>query len=560
MTASLPSVQLMPVLIEQARQLCAAQDLSLLAALQQVSGMTPEALMAALGEQFGYRVLEMDALQALQPDFDLLAYTDCAQRGLLAGRLDDRVWLVLSDPFDGAAEEWGLRRCAAAQVEPLPALAHPDDMQAFLAQQERLLRAMDGFEAGAEGGGDEEVAAVITLASITDDTSAVVRLVNSTIYDALKLQASDIHLECDAGCLHVLYRIDGVLVPITQVQGQEMAEQVISRIKVMAELDIAERRVPQDGRFKVRVNGREIDFRVSVMPNIFGEDAVLRLLDRQSLIEEANALRLEHLGLDPHAIVAIRRLAAKPHGMLLVTGPTGSGKTTTLYAAITEIHTGRDKIVTIEDPVEYRLPRVLQIPVNEKKGLTFARGLRSILRHDPDKIMVGEIRDDETAQIAVQAALTGHLVFTTVHANNVFDVLGRFMHMGVDAYSFAAALNGIVAQRLLRINCPHCAAAAEPDPAQLEEAGLTRADVQGWRFMAGRGCGHCRGVGYKGRKAVAEVLLLDDTMRELIVAQAPISTLKERAAERGLLALRDTALQAVADGVTTLEEVIRVTG
>jgi general secretion pathway protein E len=550
----------MPVLIEQARQLCAAQDLSLLAALQQASGMTPEALMAALGEQFGYRVLRMDELQALQPDFDLLAYTDCAQRGLLAGRLDERAWLVLSDPFDGAAEEWGLRRCAAAQVEPLPALAHPDDMQAFLAQQERLLRAMDGFEAGPEGGGDEEVAAVITLASITDDTSAVVRLVNSTIYDALKLQASDIHLECDAGCLHVLYRIDGVLVPITQVQGQEMAEQVISRIKVMAELDIAERRVPQDGRFKVRVNGREIDFRVSVMPNIFGEDAVLRLLDRQSLIEEANALRLEHLGLDPRAIVAIRRLAAKPHGMLLVTGPTGSGKTTTLYAAITEIHTGRDKIVTIEDPVEYRLPRVLQIPVNEKKGLTFARGLRSILRHDPDKIMVGEIRDDETAQIAVQAALTGHLVFTTVHANNVFDVLGRFMHMGVDAYSFAAALNGIVAQRLLRINCPHCAVKIEPDQAQLEEAGLTRADVQGWTFKAGRGCGHCRGVGYKGRKAVAEVLQLDDTMRELIVAQAPISTLKERAAERGLLALRDTALQAVADGVTTLEEVIRVTG
>jgi general secretion pathway protein E len=550
----------MPVLIEQARQLCAVQDLSLLAALQQVSGMTPAALMAALGEQFGYRVLGMDELQALQPDFELLAYTDCAQRGLLAGRLDERAWLVLSDPFDGAAEEWGLRRCAAAQVEPRPALAHPDDMQAFLAQQERLQRAMDGFEAGTEGRGDEEVAAVITLASITDDTSAVVRLVNSTIYDALKLQASDIHLECDAGCLHVLYRIDGVLVPITQVQGQEMAEQVISRIKVMAELDIAERRVPQDGRFKVRVNGREIDFRVSVMPNIFGEDAVLRLLDRQSLIEEANALRLEHLGLDQHAIGAIRRLAAKPHGMLLVTGPTGSGKTTTLYAAITEIHTGRDKIVTIEDPVEYRLPRVLQIPVNEKKGLTFARGLRSILRHDPDKIMVGEIRDDETAQIAVQAALTGHLVFTTVHANNVFDVLGRFMHMGVDAYSFAAALNGIVAQRLLRINCPHCAAAAEPDPAQLEEAGLSRADVQGWTFMAGRGCGHCRGAGYKGRKAVAEVLLLDDTMRELIVAQAPISILKERAAERGLLALRDTALRAAADGVTTLEEVIRVTG
>jgi general secretion pathway protein E len=388
----------------------------------------------------------------------------------------------------------------------------------------------------------------------------VVKLVNSTLYDALKLQASDIHLECDAGCLHVLCRIDGVLVPLTQVQGQEMAEQVISRIKVMAELDIAERRIPQDGRFKVRVNDREIDFRVSVMPNIFGEDAVLRLLDRQSLTEQAKSLRLDNLGLDALTMAGIRRLAARPHGMLLVTGPTGSGKTTTLYAAITEIHTGRDKIVTIEDPVEYRLPRVLQIPVNEKKGLTFARGLRSILRHDPDKIMVGEIRDGETAQIAVQAALTGHLVFTTVHANNVFDVLGRFLHMGVDAYSFAAALNGIVAQRLLRINCPHCAVEVQPAPQEIEAAGLTAEQVQGWTFKAGQGCGHCRGAGYKGRKAVAEVLLLDDGLRELIAGKAPISVLKERAAQAGLQPLQQAAWQWVARGETTLEEVARVAG
>ncbi|NHZ99843.1 GspE/PulE family protein [Massilia sp. CCM 8734] len=550
---------LTPALLVQARQLCAQGDLSLLAALQQASGWPAPQLMAALGEQFGYPVVAMAELHALQPDFDLIAYTDAVQRGVLCARAGaGQATLLLSDPFDGAAEEWALRRCGG--VHPVLVLVHPDDLQAYLVQQERLLRAMDGFEAGLAVGGDEEVAAVITLSSINDDASAVVKLVNSTIYDALKLQASDIHLECDAGCLHVLYRIDGVMVAITQVQGQDMAEQVISRIKVMAELDIAERRVPQDGRFKVRVNGRDIDFRVSVMPNIFGEDAVLRLLDRQSLTEEAKALRLEHLGLDAHAIAGVRKLAAKPHGMLLVTGPTGSGKTTTLYAAITEIHTGRDKIVTIEDPVEYRLPRVLQIPVNEKKGLTFARGLRSILRHDPDKIMVGEIRDNETAQIAVQAALTGHLVFTTVHANNVFDVLGRFLHMGVDAYSFAAALNGIVAQRLLRSNCPLCAVAIEPDPAQLAEAGLSADEVRDWRFKAGRGCGHCRGVGYKGRKAVAEVLILDDAMRELIVAQAPISTMKERAALAGLRPLRVTALQAVACGETTLEEIIRVAG
>jgi general secretion pathway protein E len=561
MSHAAPSFQLTPTLLEQARNACSAQDIAVLAALQQVSGWPAEVLMAALGQQFGYPVLAMSELQALQPDFELIAFTECAQRGLLVGRAASGVtYLLLSDPFDGAAEDWALRRCGAGRIVPTVALTHPEDMQAYLVQQERLQRAMDGFEADLAGRTDEEVAAVITLATINDDPSAVVKLVNSTIYDALRLQASDIHLECDAGCLHVLYRIDGVLVPITQVQGQDMAEQVISRIKVMAELDIAERRIPQDGRFKVRVNGREIDFRVSVMPNIFGEDAVLRLLDRQSLTEEAKALRLEHLGLGAPAIAAIRRLAAKPHGMLLVTGPTGSGKTTTLYAAITEIHTGRDKIVTIEDPVEYRLPRVLQIPVNEKKGLTFARGLRSILRHDPDKIMVGEIRDDETAQIAVQAALTGHLVFTTVHANNVFDVLGRFLHMGVDAYSFAAALNGIVAQRLLRMNCPHCAVALQPDPAQLEEAGLSRAQVEGWTFKAGRGCGQCRGVGYKGRKAVAEVLLLDDALREMIVAQAPISALKERAALAGLQPVRDAALHWVACGETTLEEVIRVAG
>jgi general secretion pathway protein E len=556
-----PSLRITPETVGQARALCARQDVSVLQALQQLGGWPGDELMAALGQQFGYPVLSAAELQAMEPDFGLIAYVECAQRNLLVARRSGQAaLLVLSDPFDGANEDWALRRCANERPHPQVALAHPDDLQACLVQQERMLRAMDGLQVGPTVDTDEEVAAVITLAGIDEEKSAVVKLVNSTIYDALKLRASDIHLECDAGCLHVMYRIDGVLVRITQVHGQEMAEQVISRIKVMAELDIAERRIPQDGRFKVRVNGRDVDFRVSVMPNIFGEDAVLRLLDRQSLTDAAQGLRLEDLGLDPHAVRAVRKLAGKPHGMLLVTGPTGSGKTTTLYAAITEIHTGRDKIVTIEDPVEYRLPRVLQIPVNEKKGLTFARGLRSILRHDPDKIMVGEIRDDETAQIAVQAALTGHLVFTTVHANNVFDVLGRFLHMGVDAYSFAAALNGIVAQRLLRINCPHCTQPVVPDPGQLEEVGLSAGEVADWRFLAGRGCGHCRGVGYQGRKAVAEVLVLDDAMRELIVTRAPISAVKERAAHAGMRVLRDTALRSVAAGETTLEEIIRVAG
>ncbi len=561
MAVSSEAFQLTDDLLARARADAIERDVPLLDSLQQITAWDRLQMQAALAHCFSYPAWSMRDMQSVQPDFEGVAYTDCVQRGLLFCRdALGKAFLILSDPFDGMAEAWALRQPALRAAQPQPVLVHPDDLHAYFAQQERQLRAMDGFDGHLAGKAEEDVVAVISLASINDDTSHVVKLVNSTIYDALKLQASDIHLECDANCLHVLCRIDGVLVPITQVQGQEVAEQVISRIKVMAELDIAERRIPQDGRFKVRVNEREIDFRVSIMPNIFGEDAVLRLLDRQSLTEEAKALRLDHLGLDPHTIGAIRKLAAKPHGMLLVTGPTGSGKTTTLYAAITEIHTGRDKIVTIEDPVEYRLPRVLQIPVNEKKGLTFARGLRSILRHDPDKIMVGEIRDDETAQIAVQAALTGHLVFTTVHANNVFDVLGRFLHMGVDAYSFSAALNGIVAQRLLRMICPYCATTTTPSGSELADAGLSQSKVEGWNFRVGNGCGHCRGAGYKGRRAVAEVLVMDDTLREMIVSRAPISALKERAAHTGLRSLHDAAWQWVARGETTLSEVARVAG
>jgi len=547
-------------LLDEARAKCLETNLSMPRALHGISGWSKREMTQVLGQSFGYPTLDMSGLQELEPDFNVIHYADCAQRSILWGRdKAGKSILVFSDPFDESVEAWGIRK-SIRYGRPHTMLAHPDDLQAFLLQQEHQMRAIDGLEAHGSSDNSADVAAVITLASIRSDASPIVKLVNSTLYDALKLQASDIHMECDANCLHVLYRIDGVLVPITDMQGQEMAEQVISRIKVMAELDIAERRVPQDGRFKIRVNHRELDFRVSVMPNIHGEDAVLRLLDRQSLAEEASALRLDHLGLDVHAMRAIRLLATKPHGMLLVTGPTGSGKTTTLYAAITEIHNGQEKIVTIEDPVEYRLPRILQIPVNEKKGLTFARGLRSILRHDPDKIMVGEIRDGETAQIAVQAALTGHLVFTTVHANNVFDVLGRFLHMGVDAYSFASALNGIVAQRLVRMNCPHCAVAITPSQEHLTQAGLPPETVAGWRFMAGAGCGECRGAGYKGRKAVAEVLLLNDTLRELIAQRAPISTLKQEAQKTGLIPLARTALEWVRTGETTLKEVARVVG
>ncbi|WP_220800751.1 GspE/PulE family protein [Mitsuaria sp. WAJ17] len=557
-----PQPPLDEALLHRARAHCQAGGGTMLEAVAHCLALDLASTLGALAGHWGLPMLSMRELQSHAAVFDWIPFAECAQRGCLPLRSEQGVvLLVLLDPWDVTTEEWAVQRCADHGAEATLALALPDDVSAFLAQQERALRALDGFDGGDAEAGEEEVAAVITLASINEDSNPVVKLVNSTIYDALKLQASDIHMECDAGWLRVLYRIDGVLVPITEVQSAEMAEQAISRIKVMAELDIAERRVPQDGRFKVRINGRDIDFRVSVMPNIFGEDAVLRLLDRQALTEEARTLTLDRLGLDGEAIETLRRLSGKPHGMVLVTGPTGSGKTTTLYAAITEIHTGRDKIVTIEDPVEYRLPRVLQIPVNEKKGLTFARGLRSILRHDPDKIMVGEIRDDETAQIAVQAALTGHLVFTTVHANNVFDVLGRFLHMGVDAYSFAAALNGILAQRLIRQNCPHCSEPEQPSRELLSRVGLLHQDMQGWQLRAGRGCGHCRGVGYKGRKAVAELLVLDDRLREMIADRAPVSALRAYAAERqGWVSLQERALQWVAQGHTTLEEWHRVAG
>lgn len=399
----------------------------------------------------------------------------------------------------------------------------------------------------------------ISLKSIAKDESQVVRLVNSTLYDAHKSGVSDIHFENTSHGLVVKYRIDGVLSLSRQLPDRTLAEQVISRLKVMAELDIGEKRIPQDGRFAVGMAGREIDFRVSVMPGLFGEDAVLRILDKQSLTAELAQLSLDLLGIEPAAQQTIRRLATQPYGMLLVTGPTGSGKTTTLYATLSEINRGDDKIITIEDPVEYQLPGVLQIPVNERKGLTFARGLRSILRHDPDRILVGEIRDRETAEIAVQAALTGHLVFTTVHANNVFDVLSRFRHMGVDAYSFVTALNGVVAQRLLRLNCSYCSEVWQPDEAEIAASGLAPSAFAGHALRRGRGCVHCRGTGYKGRRALTEVLVLGDELKELILQQAPMARLKDAARRSGMTFMRQAAVQAVERGETTLQEINRVT-
>jgi type II secretory ATPase GspE/PulE/Tfp pilus assembly ATPase PilB-like protein len=399
----------------------------------------------------------------------------------------------------------------------------------------------------------------LTVDKLTADSSPVIRLVDTTIYTAIQRRASDIHIETGDDAVHVKYRVDGVLQPAMRPIDRRFHSTIISRVKVMAELDIAEKRVPQDGRFKLRLPGKTIDFRVSIMPSVHGEDAVIRILDKESISEQFHELRLDILGFPAEELKRFRKYIAEPYGMVLVTGPTGSGKTTTLYAALSEIKTIEDKIVTIEDPVEYQLRGITQIPINEKKGLTFARGLRSILRHDPDKIMVGEIRDPETAQIAIQSALTGHLVFTTVHANNVLDVLGRFLNMGVEPYQFVSALNCVLAQRLVRNICVHCKRRAVVTRAVLEESGMDPSLEHSGLFYEGAGCIECGGTGFKGRHAICELLDLSDDIREMILARRPSSEIKKAAREEGMRFLRESAVERVLTGATTLREINKVT-
>jgi len=486
--------------------------------------------IADLSAKLRMPAISLPEIQDQNAAFDLIPYAEAARRACIALRdADGAVSVVLGDPFDLDTQDWIEERLAAPFRYRL---GSREDVAAYLAQQETGLRAMDGVARNAAENTYTGGAQEISFEAAAEADSTVVKLVSSTLYDALKAGASDVHLESTAGGLTIKYRVDGVLTAAETMPGTELAEQVISRIKVMSELDIAERRVPQDGRFKARRDGRDIDFRVSVMPSVYGEDAVLRILDRRALTDQLQGLTLDALGFESSMKQNLRQLSTEPYGMVLVTGPTGSGKTTTLYAVISEANKGLDKIITIEDPVEYQLPGVLQIPVNEQKGLSFARGLRSILRHDPDRIMVGEIRDPETAEIAVQSALTGHLVYTTVHANNAIDVLGRFQHMGVDAYNLVSALNGVLAQRLVRVLCKAC---------------------------HGKGCPDCRGTGFKGRRAIGELLVLNDELRELITARAPARKLKEAARAAGTVPLRDAALALVEAGETTLEEINRVT-
>ena len=406
---------------------------------------------------------------------------------------------------------------------------------------------------------DERGEEILTIDQGGEDQSPAVKLLDSILLSAMQRRASDIHIEAADRSTRVKFRIDGILLPAMEPLDIRLHAPLVSRLKVMSDLDIAERRVPQDGSFRMRLERKTVDFRVSILPSVFGESGVIRILDREAITTGVSTLRLDRLGFNEEDLRRFRRAITRPYGMVLVTGPTGSGKTTTLYAAITEMNVKEDKLITIEDPVEYQLSGVVQIPVNEKKGLTFARGLRSILRHDPDKIMVGEIRDSETAQIAIQSALTGHLVLTTVHANNVFDVIGRFASMGIDAYNFLAALNCVLAQRLIRVVCQVCRVPVAIDKALAEESGLDFEEYKDVPFYQGKGCQECHGTGYRGRQCITEFLDLTDEIKEMILAERPLSEIRYRAITGGMITLRQSAIRKVLEGLSTLREINRVT-
>jgi len=475
-------------------------------------------------------------------------------------RENGHIAVVVGDPTDVLKlDELELLLGAPLKVRVASPAAIRDKLQKSESTQRVLDEATEGFRMTLVGE-DEEGEETLTIDSITaQESSPIIKLVDSIVFNAIQRRASDIHIETRDNEVVVKYRIDGVLYEALEPIDKRHHTTIISRIKVMSELDIAEKRVPQDGRFKLRITGRTIDFRVSIVPTTHGEDSVIRILDKESMNSDFKSLRLDVLGFDEEMLLKFRKFIKEPYGMVLVTGPTGSGKTTTLYAALSEIQTSEDKIITIEDPVEYQLRGITQIPVNEKKGLTFARGLRAILRHDPDKVMVGEIRDEETAAIAVQSALTGHLVFTTVHANNVVDVLGRFLNMKVDLYNFVSALNCVLAQRLVRKICDSCRHEVSYPDSFIIESGLDPKRYQGKMFQEGVGCIDCNGTGFHGRAAISELLDLSDRIRTMILDRRPASEIKKAAKEEGMMFLRESALKKVMSGQTTLREINKVT-
>jgi type IV pilus assembly protein PilB len=514
-----------------------------------------------LAEQYGFEFVNLEHFQVDHQLFkDVPLELMIRYQFLPEKRENGHIAVVVGDPTDVLKlDELELLLGAPLKVKVASAAAIRDKLQKSESTQRVLDEATEGFRMTLVGE-DEEGEETLTIDSITQqESSPIIKLVDSIVFNAIQRRASDIHIETRDNEVVVKYRIDGVLYEALEPIDKRHHSTIISRIKVMSELDIAEKRVPQDGRFKLRITGRTIDFRVSIVPTAHGEDSVIRILDKESMNSDFKSLRLDVLGFDEEMLHKFRKFIKEPYGMVLVTGPTGSGKTTTLYAALSEIQTSEDKIITIEDPVEYQLRGITQIPVNEKKGLTFARGLRAILRHDPDKVMVGEIRDEETAAIAVQSALTGHLVFTTVHANNVVDVLGRFLNMKVDLYNFVSALNCVLAQRLVRKICDSCRHEVTYPDSFIIESGLDPKEYRGVKFSEGSGCIDCNGTGFHGRAAISELLDLSDRIRTMILDRRPASEIKKAAKEEGMLFLRESALRKVMNGQTTLREINKVT-
>jgi type IV pilus assembly protein PilB len=523
--------------------------------------ITQEQLLKAWSEQFLLPFADLTGTTIGPELFAKLPAAQAYQLGVAPVRLDgSTLEVATSNPFDLDLSE-RLERLTRLRVQLV--LATTSAIQALLKQSqgttEVLKDVSEDFRLVMVRETEEGLEHTVSLESVSDDTSPVVKLINTLLIDAMSKRASDIHIETYESGITLKYRVDGVLYPATAVLDRRHQAALISRLKVMAELDIAEKRVPQDGRFKLRLAKRDIDFRISVIPGVFGEDVVIRILDKSAITKGLQGLRLESLGMTAEVLKRFRRAIHEPYGMVLITGPTGSGKTTTLYAALSELNAGEEKIITIEDPVEYQLEGIVQIPVNEKKGLTFVRGLRSILRHDPDKIMVGEIRDAETAQIAVQSALTGHLVFTTVHANNAVDVIGRFSHMGMDVYSFVSALNCVMAQRLVRLICERCKRPGTVGAELLDLSGLDPARYGSAQWKEGGGCDHCNGTGYRGRAAITELLDLSPRIRQMILERRPAADLQSAALEEGMVSLRQSAVSKALAGETTLKEINRVT-
>ncbi len=527
---------------------------------QEREGHADEGIARALAERLGLPYDPLDEFHVDPELFRTIPVEVMLRYQFLPLRSDAEVLhVVMADPSNVVnVNEVELSLARSLEVAVGPANRIADILEKSESTQRVLDEASEGFsmQLVQEAEDGEEV---LSIDSITADSSPIIRLVDSILFNAIQRRASDIHIETQDREVIVKYRIDGVLYQAMKSIDKRHHSTIVSRIKVMSELDIAEKRIPQDGRFKVRFSGRTIDFRVSIMPTVHGEDAVIRILDKESTNAEFKTLNLDVLGFEDDTKRQLRKFINEPYGMVLVTGPTGSGKTTSLYACLSEIRSTEDKIVTIEDPVEYQLKGITQIPVNEKKGLSFARGLRSILRHDPDKVMVGEIRDEETAQIAVQSALTGHLVFTTVHANNVVDVIGRFLNMKVDLYNFVAALNCVLAQRLVRRICVHCKRPAQISDVMLEDSGLDPDRYRDFTFYEGGGCIECNGTGYRGRLAIVELLNLSDNIRQLILDRRSAAEIKRAAKAEGMRFLRESALQKVFAGETSLHDINKVT-